>query len=164
MHNQNIDTFFFLFPRAGNPGFGHLFLSFSFYYLDWKLKLAAHFLWSKLCRNHRCLCYLRLGFCTFLFMSSLWNVPERSTSQESQYPPPEQSCIAQALCTRDSALACCLLINSKAQSTEGNSFLRDFSTPVPTHCLATRWRVMPIWEPSSIYESEHGWYRKWGFF
>lgn len=130
MHNQNIDTTLNIFS-AGNPGFGPLFLSFSFSYLDWKLRLTAHFLWSKLCRSHRCLCYLHLGFCTVLFMNTLWNMPERSSSQESHYPLPEQCCPAQAFHTRDSALACCLLINFKAQSSGGNSFLRDFSTSVP---------------------------------
>lgn len=112
------------------------------------LRLTVHFFWSKLCRSHRCLCYLHLGFCTFLFMSPLWSVPERSSSQESYYPLPEQCCTARACRTRDSALACCLLINFKAQSTRGEGFLRGFSPSVPTRCLATRWRVMSFWEPS----------------
>lgn len=159
-HNQNINTILNGVFSAGSPGFGHIFLSFSFYYLEWKLRLAAHFLWSKFCRRNQCLCYLHLGFCTFLFVSPLWNMPERSSSQESHYQLPEQSCTAWALHARDSALACCLLINFKAQSTGVNSFLCDFSTPVPSRCLGTRWRVMPVWEPSSIHESEHGWYRK----
>lgn len=135
-----------MFFSAGNPGFGHFFL--SFYYLDWKLRLAAHFFWSKLRRSHQCLCYLHLDFSTFLFLSPLWNVPERSSSLESHCPLPEQCCRARVLHTRDSALACCFLIKFKAQSTGGNSFLRDFSTSVPTPCLPTSCRIMPVWEPS----------------
>lgn len=81
MHNQNIDTVRTVLS-ASNAGFVgrrsvRLFLSFSiFLTLYSPPRPAVHFLWSKLCRSHRCLCYLHLGCCTFLFMSPLWSVPE----------------------------------------------------------------------------------------
>lgn len=173
MHNQSIDTTLNVLS-ASDAGFVgrsavHLFLSFSIISLRREAvysppRLAAHFLWSKLCRSHRCLCYLHLGSCTFLFMSPLWSVPERSSSRESHYPLPEQCRTARALRTRDSALAGCLLINFKAQSTWRNGHLGGFSHSVPTGCLAIRWRLMSFRELSpDVYESQLGfniWVRK----
>lgn len=128
MHNPNTDTILNIFS-ATDAGFEgrrsvHFFLSFSIsFLLRWEAmysppRLAAHFLWSKLCRSHQCLCYPLLGSCTFLFMSPLWSVPERSSFQDSHYPLLEQCHTAQALHTRDSVLACCLLINFKPRTLE----------------------------------------------
>lgn len=160
MHNQSIDrilnTLFFFYQQCSVweetcAPFCVFVLSF-FFHLHGKL-CTIHQGWRDSSIEVNCaevtgafFFNLPFGFCTFLFTTPFWRVPERSGSWKTHCPLAEECGTAWAPSTRGLALAFCLLTNLKAQNSWGSCYPKGCSHCVPAHCFTNTKAVMSFRE------------------